>query len=347
MANKSGEAPKSDLQALLARAKDMPIDITSMPDRKPSLAESLDSLELQVTQVMTVQLEKFEEIVAVVNSMKKGYNQIGSKVEKIQADLDVLQGKFAKDKVEKIQADQMVLQGKLEEVLSSLKKMEDCRQMEVDDDKGSEGNGLEEVHNEITSLKKGCELIGTNVSKIQADMAVLQGRLDNTKVNRIQADLQALTKRFDDAVRSPQRIEDCPMHNAQDDQEEGSTDSGDEPETDSDCSTCTQSVVETATYVSKFHIALLPGLASSYHYFSSIPTRTDESDKKSREMIQSQIKLNQLCSSAHARIYPLPNNNMEETRRIFPNTLAKLGSNTSSQICLPRLIPLICGANDV
>ncbi|MCJ1345992.1 hypothetical protein MMC31_004203 [Peltigera leucophlebia] len=247
MANKSGEAPKSDLQALLARAKDMPIDITSMPDRKPSLAESLDSLELQVTQVMTVQLEKFEEIVAVVNSMKKGYNQIGSKVEKIQADLDVLQGKFAKDKVEKIQADQMVLQGKLEEVLSSLRKMEDCRQMEVDDDKGSEGNGLEEVHNEITSLKKGCELIGTNVSKIQADMAVLQGRLDNTKVNRIQADLQALTKRFDDATRSPQRIEDCPMHNAQDDQEEGSTDSGDEPETDSDCSTCTQSVVETAT----------------------------------------------------------------------------------------------------
>lgn len=124
MAKKSGEAPNLDLQAILARAKDMPIDTMSMPKRKPSLADNLQNLELQVTQIMTVQLEKFEEIVGVVNSMKTRYEQVDSKVGKIQGDLEVLQGNFANIKMDKIQADQAVLRGKLEELVSSLKKME-------------------------------------------------------------------------------------------------------------------------------------------------------------------------------------------------------------------------------
>lgn len=124
MAKKSGEAPNLDLQAILARAKDMPIDTMSMPKRKPSLADNLQNLELQVTQIMTVQLEKFEEIVGVVNSMKTRYEQVDSKVGKIQGDLEVLQGNFANIQMDKIQADQAVLRGKLEELVSSLKKME-------------------------------------------------------------------------------------------------------------------------------------------------------------------------------------------------------------------------------
>ena len=145
--------------------------------------------------------------------------------------------------------------------------MDDCRLYFIywEDDKDFQENELEEVHDEIDSLKKGCELIGINVSKIQADIAVLQGRLDNTKVDKI------LTKRFEDAVRSS---EDCPMDNAQDDQGEGSSDSGDQSETDSDCSTCTQSVGETDTYVSKFHIALLPGLPTHFLFLAHRNLRT-------------------------------------------------------------------------
>lgn len=333
MAKQSGKAPTVDLQALLARAKDMHTDTTSMPNSKPCLADSLHNLESQVAQIMTVQLEKFEEIIGVVNSMKTGYKQIGSEVEKIQADLEVLQGKLAKDKVDKIQADHMVFQGKLEEVASSLKKMEDCQNMEVDSGGGSKGNELEEVHGEINSLKAGCELIGQNVSKIQADMKLLQGRLqDNRKVNEIQTDLLALKERFQDVSSSSQQAKDCHMDNARDDPEEGSSDSGDESETDADCSTCTEPVGETAMYVSKSHLALPPGISYLLLFSYSTPTRTDESGKKSRQTVQSPIEVNQRCKSCRDRIYPLLNKKMEETKRIFPDTLAKLGSNTSGQI---------------
>lgn len=45
MANQSGKVPTVDLQALLTRAKDMPIDTTPMPTIKPSLADSLHTLQ--------------------------------------------------------------------------------------------------------------------------------------------------------------------------------------------------------------------------------------------------------------------------------------------------------------
>lgn len=93
MANQSEEAPTVDLQALLTRAKNMPIDTTPMPAIKPSLADSLHTLQSQVAQIMTVQLEKFEELVAVVNSMKAGYKQLDSKVKKLQAEIEGTQRK--------------------------------------------------------------------------------------------------------------------------------------------------------------------------------------------------------------------------------------------------------------
>lgn len=149
MANQSGKDPTVDLQALLARAKDIPIDITPMPI-VPSLADNLHTLQTQVAQIMTVQLEKFEEIVGVVNSMNAGYKQLGSKVEKVQADMKVLKEKLAKNKVDKIQADQIVLQGRLEEVASSLRKMEECQKTDLDNDEDSESDG-EEIHEGSTN----------------------------------------------------------------------------------------------------------------------------------------------------------------------------------------------------
>lgn len=59
--------------------------------------------------------------------------------------LKVLKEKLAKNKVDKIQADQMTLQGRLEEVVSSLKKLEECQESDVDIDEDSGSNELEEV----------------------------------------------------------------------------------------------------------------------------------------------------------------------------------------------------------
>lgn len=93
---------------------------------------------------MTVQLEKFEEIVGVVNSMKAGYKQLDSKVEKLQTEMKVLKEKLAENKVDRIQADQMALQGRLEEVVSSLAKLEECQESDVDSDEDSESDELVE-----------------------------------------------------------------------------------------------------------------------------------------------------------------------------------------------------------
>lgn len=145
MANQRVKDPTVDLQALLTRAKNMPIDTTPMPTIKPSVADNLHTLQFQVAQIMTVQLEKFEEIVGVVNSMKQGYKQLDSKVEKVQAEMKVLKEKLAENKVDKIQAEQMALQGRLEEVVSSLKNLEEHQESDDDSDEHSESDELEEV----------------------------------------------------------------------------------------------------------------------------------------------------------------------------------------------------------
>lgn len=46
---------------------------------------------------MTVQLEKFEEIVGVVNSMKQGFKQLDIKVEKVQVEMSLLKEKLLAD----------------------------------------------------------------------------------------------------------------------------------------------------------------------------------------------------------------------------------------------------------
>ena len=46
-----------------------------------------------MAQIMTVQLEKLEEISAVVKLLKSGFGHIDTKVEKIQTDLSVLQAR--------------------------------------------------------------------------------------------------------------------------------------------------------------------------------------------------------------------------------------------------------------
>lgn len=46
---------------------------------------------------MTVQLEKLEEINAIVNLLKSGYGQIDAKIEKIQFDMTVLQARHGND----------------------------------------------------------------------------------------------------------------------------------------------------------------------------------------------------------------------------------------------------------
>lgn len=96
---------------------------------------------------MTVQLEKLEEIVGVVNSMKQGFKQLDIKVEKVQAEMNVLKEKLLADSQNKLlhgkiqEADQMVaaplLQGRLEEIVvvssSTLKKKlgEGCQKSDV------------------------------------------------------------------------------------------------------------------------------------------------------------------------------------------------------------------------
>lgn len=161
MANQRVKEPTVDLQALLTRAKNMPIDTTPMPTIKPSLADSLHTLQSQVAQIMTVQLEKFEEIVGVVNSMKQGYKQLDSKVEKVQAEMKVLKEKLAENKVDKIQAEQMALQGRLEEVASSLKKLEEGQESDDDSDEHSESDELEEVDTNPGGNKSKTDSTGT------------------------------------------------------------------------------------------------------------------------------------------------------------------------------------------
>lgn len=153
MANQEGKDSTVDLQALLTRAKDMTVDTTAISTINSSLAGSLYTLQSQVTQIMTVQLEKFEEIVEVVNFMKQGFKQLDIKVDKVQAEMNMLKEKLAdQNKLhEKIQADRVLapLQRRLEKLVvasSSLKrKLEGCQESDVSERDEDSGNDKLEV----------------------------------------------------------------------------------------------------------------------------------------------------------------------------------------------------------
>ena len=168
MANQEGKDPTVDLQALLTRAKDMTIDTTPISTTNSSLADSIYTLQSQVAQIMTVQLEKFEEIVRVVNSMKQAFKQLDIKVDKVQAEMNLLKEKLTdQNKLhDKIQADRMVspLQRRLEKLVvvsSSLKrKLEGCQESDSvsdrDEDSGNDKIEVIETKNsgdEISSKK--------------------------------------------------------------------------------------------------------------------------------------------------------------------------------------------------
>lgn len=84
-----------DLKALLRRAKGMPV--TSAPKRndteRAGLARTTHTREEQMAQIMTVQLEKLEEITSEINLLRSGFGHIDTKVDKVQADLNMLQAR--------------------------------------------------------------------------------------------------------------------------------------------------------------------------------------------------------------------------------------------------------------
>lgn len=77
------------------RAQGMPFYSTPVKiDQEPGLIDIVRNLEQQMERIMTAQLDKFEEIVGVMNSLKTDYKQMGTKFEKLQADVTVLQARL-------------------------------------------------------------------------------------------------------------------------------------------------------------------------------------------------------------------------------------------------------------
>lgn len=78
-----------------ARVQGMPIYSTPVKiNQEPSLTDMIRKLEQQMERIVTAQLDKLEEIVGVVNSLGAGYEQMGTKFEKLHADVTVLQARL-------------------------------------------------------------------------------------------------------------------------------------------------------------------------------------------------------------------------------------------------------------
>lgn len=88
-----------DLKALLRRAQGMPVDST--PKRndidRAGLARTTHTREEQMAQIMTVQIEKLEEIASEINLLRSGFGHIDTKVDKVQTELNMLQARRGND----------------------------------------------------------------------------------------------------------------------------------------------------------------------------------------------------------------------------------------------------------
>lgn len=91
------EKRPTNLDTLLRRAHGINPARRMNDMQQPESAPTVHKREEKMAQIMTVQLEKLEEISAVVDLLKSGYGHIDTKVEKIQADLAVLQAKRGND----------------------------------------------------------------------------------------------------------------------------------------------------------------------------------------------------------------------------------------------------------
>lgn len=86
-----------DLRALLRRAHGINSSSRISENQHQGLARTVHKWDEQMAEIMTVQLEKLEEINAIVNLLKSGYGQIDAKIEKIQFDMTVLQARHGND----------------------------------------------------------------------------------------------------------------------------------------------------------------------------------------------------------------------------------------------------------
>lgn len=91
------EKRSTDLDTLLRRAHGINSAARMNDMQQAESAPTVPRREEKMAQIMTVQLEKLEELSAVVNLLKSGYGHIDTKVEKIQADLSVLQARRGND----------------------------------------------------------------------------------------------------------------------------------------------------------------------------------------------------------------------------------------------------------
>lgn len=90
----------TDLKALLRRAQSMHVNSTPKKNDmgRPDPARTTHIREEQMAQIMTVQLEKLEEITSEINLLRSGFgHHIDTKVYKVQADLNVLQARRGND----------------------------------------------------------------------------------------------------------------------------------------------------------------------------------------------------------------------------------------------------------
>lgn len=94
-----GRKMSIDLKALLRRAQRMPVNSAFKKNEieRPDLACTTHTPEEQMAQIMTLQLEKLEEITSEINLLRSGFGHIDTKVDKVQADLDLLQARRGND----------------------------------------------------------------------------------------------------------------------------------------------------------------------------------------------------------------------------------------------------------
>lgn len=84
-----------DLKALLRRAQQMPVNSTPKKNdtERSDLPGTTHTREEQMAQIITVQLEILEEITFEINLLRSGFGHIDTKVDKVQADLNMLQAR--------------------------------------------------------------------------------------------------------------------------------------------------------------------------------------------------------------------------------------------------------------
>ena len=88
-----------ELEALLHRAQGiMPVNSTPTNNdiKLPDLG-IVNKREEQMTRIMMVQLEKLEKITSEINLLRSGFGHVDTKVDKIQAELTMLQARRGND----------------------------------------------------------------------------------------------------------------------------------------------------------------------------------------------------------------------------------------------------------